>query len=253
MTDKDIMTEETIIPGLSVIMKDLRDAGRHCDPSLNLFIQGENGSHDGLPALLIYADEPDPENSHPLSDNTGIRHDILLSLYPLESDDTDMMILSLYRTVSTSEDKLTYAHWQFPLTGDTLRNNNLLRILNIFDRSSDDEPLYDTDNAARISHAEYIRLNGISEKLGDIGIGHELFVPENSSPFIEITDEDTSVEISYTNAGDVDSWILTIECKRTAETVRYDIPEFGGIRSSDDYGKLIEATEMSLEPAYLKY
>ncbi len=253
MTAKDIVTENTIIPGLMVIMKDLRAAGKRCNPSLTLFIQDENGSHEDLPALMIYADEPDPENPHPLSDNTGIKHDILLSLYPIESDHSDMLILSLSRTVSTSNGKLSYARWEFPLTGDTLRNNNLLRILNIFDRSLDDKPLYDTDDAARVFYAEYIRLNGVSEKLWDIGIGHELFTPTDRSPFIEIKDEDISVEISYINAGDIDSWILTIECKKSAETVRYDIPEFGGIRSSDDYGKLIEAAEMSFKPVYLKF
>ena len=217
---------DEMMPRLITVINSLEEMDLECE--MTLFLPAREDSPAlGNPAVRVGED--------------------IFTLSPLETDDDDVCILSITRPFAMEDDKILFKEWEFPWIGDEIDAQELRITLRLFDEAC--ERGYFGSDAMGMPDGLYImpRLRGLYYCLAEIGASPE-YTGDDTGAAVRIVDREITFTLSYLRTDEPESWILVIECLKENEEKRiFRIPEFGGLKDPQEYGRLLEATGMLLQ------
>ena len=214
--------EDQIMAWLTEAMEVLEETGKRCELTLYL---------------------PAPEDSPFLGQPAVRAGDDIFTVRPFETDDEDIFIFSVIRPGPGEGNEVSYTEWEFPWAGEEINGDELSRSLRIFDKACKKESFVADDEDIPEFFYDRPRLRGLYACLTEIGAEPEI-KREEGGEYILIKDGEITLRLSYLRADDPEDWILILECgDENGNKKTFRIPECSGVRSPEEYGRLLEAAE----------
>ena len=223
MEERSVGTEEQVMSWLFEAMDGLSMQGMKCEMTLFL---------------------PAPEDSPALGQPAVRAGEDIFTVTPLEADDNDIFIFSIISGGPGQEEKTAFRLWEFPWAGAEIDIEELMQIITLFDKAWSNE-IFEIDTE-EIPEDIYRmpRINGLYACLAEIGAEPEL-TGSNEGGSVRINDGKITIELSYLRTVFPETWILVLKCaEENGKSITLRIPEYGGLKAPEEYGRLLEAAEI---------